>query len=123
METGIILEKEFIVKNEDSAKNVGSGDLEVLATPVLISYFENVSKELVKSYLEDGSSTVGMNININHLAPSKIGNKILVKSTLVEINKRVLTFKVEAFDNDKLIGEGTHLRCIINVERFLSKLN
>ena len=123
MEIGIKKEKYFIVKETESAKNMGSGDLEVLATPILVAYFENVSKDLVTPYLTEGDTTVGINININHLAPSKIGNQILIKAELIEINKRILTFKLEAFDKDILIGEGTHKRCIVNINKFLGKLN
>ena len=123
METGIKKEKYFIVKETESAKDIGSGDLEVLATPILVAYFENVSKDLVTPYLTEGDTTVGINININHLAPSKIGNQILIKSELIEINKRILTFKLEAFDKDILIGERTHKRCIVNINKFLGKLN
>lgn len=123
METGIKKEKYFIVKETESAKDMGSGDLEVLATPILVAYFENVSKDLVTPYLTKGDTTVGINININHLAPSKIGNQILIKVELIEINKRILTFKLEAFDKDILIGEGIHKRCIVNVNKFLGKLN
>ena len=123
METGIKKEKYFIVKETESAKDMGSGDLEVLATPILVAYFENVSKDLVTPYLTEGDTTVGINININHLAPSKIGNQILIKAELIEINKRILTFKLEAFDKDILIGEGIHKRCIVNVNKFLGKLN
>lgn len=123
METGIKKEKYFIVKETESAKDMGSGDLEVLATPILVAYFENVSKDLVTPYLTEGDTTVGINININHLAPSKIGNQILIKAELIEINKRILTFKLEAFDKEILIGEGAHKRCIVNVNKFLGKLN
>lgn len=122
METGIKKEKHFIVQEIESAKNIGSGDLDVLATPILIAYFENVSKDLVSQYLNEGDTTVGININVNHLAPSKIGNQILVITELIEINKRILTFKLQAFDKDVLIGEGTHKRCIVNVNKFLGKL-
>lgn len=123
MEVGIRKEKYFIVKNYESAKEMGSGDLDVLATPILVAYFENVSKDLVSLYLSDDETTVGINININHLAPSKIGSNILVKSELVEINKRILTFKLQAFDKDILIGEGIHKRCIVNINKFLGKLD
>ena len=123
METGIKKEKYFIVKETESAKDMGSGDLEVLATPILVAYFENVSKDLVTPYLTERDTTVGINININHLAPSKIGNQILIKAELIEINKRILTFKLEAFDKDVLIGEGIHKRCIVNINKFLGKLN
>lgn len=123
METGIKKEKYFIVKETESAKDMGSGDLEVLATPILVAYFENVSKDLVTPYLTEGDTTVGINISINHLAPSKIGNQILIKAELIEINKRILTFKLEAFDKGVLIGEGAHKRCIVNVNKFLGKLN
>lgn len=122
MEIGTKKEKYFIVKNEESAKYIGSGDLEVLATPILIAYFENVSKDLVLPFLEEGFTTVGINISIDHLAPSKIGSKILIKSELIDINKRILSFKLEAFENDTLIGEGIHKRCIVNINKFLGKL-
>lgn len=116
--------KEFLyeVSSEQTAKKLGSGDLEVLATPILVAYFENASKELIKDSLEEGNTTVGMNISINHLAPSKVGAMIKVYTEVTNIEKRIITFSLKAYDGETLIGEGTHKRCVVNEERFLSKL-
>ena len=117
METGIKKEKYFIVKETESAKDMGSGDLEVLATPILVAYFENVSKDLVTPYLTEGDTTVGINININHLAPSKIGNQILIKVNFTDNNDIVL-------DGDKLTKDFITLKndkrihaIVVNIRR------
>lgn len=122
LEVGLENIKEYVVKESDSAFNLGSGDLLVLSTPILIAFFENTAKDLINKYLDEESSTVGININVDHLAPSKIGTTIKVISRISDINKRIISFELEAFDNDTLIGKGTHKRCIINKEKFLSKI-
>lgn len=122
MEIGIKREDSYIVDHTNSALEMGSGDLLVLATPSLLAFFENSAKELVRDYLEEGTTTVGISVNMSHLAPTRIGDEVIVTCSLVTIEKRILTFELEARDSFNLISKATHQRCIVNEEKFMSKL-
>ena len=113
---------EFEVKTEVTAKVVGSGDLEVLATPSMIAFMEKAASELVRPFLEQGNTTVGTLVNISHLKASLVGEIIKVESELVEVDRKRLVFKVTASSDAGVIGEGTHERFIVNSEKFMSKL-
>lgn len=113
---------EYCVDSSMSASQVGSGSLEVLSTPYLLAFMENCCMNLVIDELEEGNTTVGIKADLSHLAPSKINSLIRVEATLVNIEKRILTFEVEAFDQDVLVSKMMHQRCIVNVDKFMSKL-
>ncbi|MDD2268232.1 MAG: thioesterase family protein [Eubacteriales bacterium] len=111
------------VTPEKTAKAVGSGELEVYATPSMITLMEKTSATLVKDSLNEGEGTVGTLVNINHTSATPVGMTITCESELVEIDRKRLVFKVVAYDDKGQIGEGTHERFIINNEKFLSKTN
>lgn len=121
MELGIKGTAETVVVYENTAAAVGSGALEVFSTPSMIVLMEKASRELVQPYLEEGQSTVGTRLEVSHVAASPIGAHIHAESTLVEIDRRMLTFEVKAYADGELIGEGRHQRCIIYAERFMEK--
>ena len=121
MELGIKGAAETVVVYENTAAAVGSGALEVFSTPSMIALMEKASRELVQPYLEEGQSTVGTRLEVSHVAASPIGAHIRAESTLVEIDRRMLTFEVKAYEDGELIGEGRHQRCIIYAERFMEK--
>lgn len=121
MEPGIKGAAETVVVYENTAAAVGSGALEVFSTPSMIALMEKASRELVQPYLEEGQSTVGTRLEVSHVAASPIGAHIRAESTLVEIDRRMLTFEVKAYADGELIGEGRHQRCIIYAERFMEK--
>lgn len=121
MELGIKGAAETVVVYENTAAAVGSGALEVFSTPSMIALMEKASRELVQPYLEEGQSTVGTCLEVSHVAASPIGAHIRAESTLVEIDRRMLTFEVKAYADGELIGEGRHQRCIIYAERFMEK--
>ncbi len=121
MELGIKGTAETVVVYENTAAAVGSGALEVFFTPSMIALMEKASRELVQPYLEEGQSTVGTRLEVSHVAASPIGAHIHAESTLVEIDRRMLTFEVKAYADGELIGEGRHQRCIIYAERFMEK--
>lgn len=123
MKEGISNKYQYEVEMSHSALNQGSGNLEVLSTPSLIAFMENGAMELVKDYLEEGTTTVGININVNHLQATRIKDKVTVEVKLISIEKRILSFEIKAYDSKNLIGEGTHKRCIVNIEKFLSRVN
>lgn len=109
------------VTNEKTAAVVGSGDMPVLATPMMIALMENAAMLAVAPYLNEGDSTVGGHISTSHLAPTALGKTITAKATLTKIEGRKLHFEVEAYEGEKFLGKGTHLRFVVNKEKFLGK--
>ncbi len=112
----------IIVEDKHLACTVGSGDLPVLATPMMVALMENAAMLCVQSELAEGESTVGSQISVSHIKPTALGKKVSAKATLLSREGRKLTFHVEAHDEEGLIGEGEHTRYVINKEKFLSKL-
>lgn len=96
--------------------------MDVFATPSMIALMENAACEAIKASLQPGESSVGTKVNISHLKASALEDTITATATLAEIDGRRLVFEVVANDSKGIIGEGTHERFIINVEKFLSKL-
>ena len=123
LETGIKGEQKVEVVYENTATAVGSGVLEVFATPCMIALMEKTACDSVIPYLEEGNGTVGTEVNVKHLSATPIGMTVRCESELVEIDGRRLVFKVAAFDDAGLIGEGMHERFIVNNEKFQSKTN
>lgn len=121
MKIGIKGTKVIQVTNEMTAKAMGSGELEVYATPAMISLMENTAYTSVAYYLEEGEGTVGTLMNVKHLSATPVGMEVRCESELVEIDKRRLVFNVKAYDKVGCIGEGTHERFIINNDKFMNK--
>ncbi|MBO7302179.1 MAG: thioesterase family protein [Bacteroidaceae bacterium] len=111
-----------IVSVDNTAKALGSGDLDVFATPAMVALMENAAMNAVASFLPEGATTVGAEVNTTHTKPSPIGAEILAKARLVTVEGRKLMFEVEAFDSVGLIGKGTHVRFIVDKERFMAKM-
>ena len=123
LEAGIKGTGSVEVVRENTAAAVGSGMLEVFATPMMIALMEKTACESVAPYLEEGSGTVGTELNVKHVAATPIGMQVTCETELVEVDGRRLVFHVKASDEAGLIGEGTHERFIINNEKFQSKAN
>ncbi len=113
---------EKIVTERDTAKAFGSGSIDVFATPLMIGLMEHAALQAVDGMLPSGFSTVGIHVNINHLAATRVGLKVTSEATLIEIDGKKLTFRVEAFDENKRIGEGKHTRFIVDSEKFNNKV-
>ena len=123
METGLTYSSTVQVNSTNTALALGSGDMEVFATPALVALMENAAMNAVKPVLPEGSTTVGAMIQTSHLKPSGLNEEVTAPTAeLTEIEGRKLTFKVSASDSKGLVGEGTHIRYIVDRERFLSKL-
>ncbi len=122
LKLGMVFETKKIVEEADTAAKFGSGGVYVFATPMMIGIMENASMNCVQEALEEGQGTVGIHLDVKHLAATPMGMEVRAVAELIEIDGKKLRFKVEAFDEDKKIGEGTHDRFIINVEKFMSKL-
>ena len=121
MNIGLTYTSTAIVDKTNTALTLGSGDMEVLATPAMVALMENAAMNAVALHLEDGQSTVGSQITTSHLAPSFLGATVTATATLTAVEGRKLIFSVEAHDGETLIGSGTHTRYIVSRERFLSK--
>ena len=121
LEAGIKGTKEIMVTNENTAKTMGSGTLDVFATPAMIALMENTAYESVASELEEGSGTVGTALNVRHVAATPVGMKVTCETELIKVDGRALTFSVKAFDEKGLIGEGEHERFIVFNEKFQAK--
>ena len=85
------------------------------STPSMIKLMEQASQAAVDEYLEEGQTSVGIEVNIRHLAPADIGATIIAHAELLEVDRKRLTFRVEAFDADRKLGEGTHQRAVIDL--------
>lgn len=118
----LIHEMTYIVRDQDTAKFLGSGDVEVLSTPAMIAYMENTALTGVQKYLPDGLTTVGIRVDVKHLAPAPKNAEIKVIAKLVAQDRRKLVFEVRAFWGQELIGEGIHERFIVDREKFLAKV-
>lgn len=103
------------------AVSVGSGDLEVLATPSVIALMENAAAALAKKGLEPDFTTVGTKVDISHTSPTPLGAEIEVEAKLKESDGRFFSFEVKAFDKKGVIAFGTHTRAIVNSEKFMKK--
>lgn len=103
------------------AVSVGSGGLEVLATPVVAALMEKAAFLLLEPRLPDGITTVGTAISIEHMSASPLGAEITATARLTEIGERSFSFELEAFDNAGLIAKGTHTRFTVKSERFMEK--
>lgn len=108
------------VKENQTAEQYGSGLLPVFATPALIALMENTAMQLIE--LPEGNSSVGISVNMKHLKASAIGETICCTATITEIDGRKYSFDLKATDSSgDLIGEGTHERVVVNIEKFMSK--
>lgn len=123
LKTGISLELAKKVEASDSAAAYGSGMVSVFATPAMIALMEKTCLQLVLPMLPEGSNTVGTEVNVRHLKATPLGMIVRCIATLIEIEGRKLVFELEVFDETGLIGEGTHTRFIIDVKRFMEKIN
>lgn len=122
IEVGLTYTSTMEVTAERTAIALGSGDMPVLATPMMVALMENAAMKAVASSLGEGETTVGIAINVSHEAATAVGKSISATATLVEVDGRKLTFHVEAHEGEKLLGKGTHQRFIVLRERFLSRL-
>ncbi len=121
MNIGIKNEISITVSLEKTASTMGSGMLEVFATPAMVALMEQTAAESVENEAGEGNTTVGTLINVQHLAATPVGMKVTCKSVLTQIDGRKLSFEIEAYDEVGLIGKAYHERFIVGAERFKQK--
>jgi predicted thioesterase len=119
---GLVGEATLVVEEKHTARHLGSGGVNVLATPIMIALMEEASRHAVEPLLESGQLTVGSSLDVKHLAPTPLGMRVTARAELLAVDGRALTFHVEARDEREQVGEGTHVRAIINLNRFLARV-
>lgn len=122
LENGLSATVRTTVVEENTARTMGSGDLAVFATPAMVALMEHAAMTAVAAALPEGSTTVGSEMNCSHIKPSKLGAVITATAVLTAVEGRKLTFTVGASDEQGIIGEGVHIRFIVDRERFMAKL-
>jgi fluoroacetyl-CoA thioesterase len=119
---GLTGEAHTTVTDANTAAAVGSGGIAVFSTPMMIALMENAALQAVQPYLGEGESTVGTLINIKHMAATPLGMPVRAVARLDVVEGRRLLFSIEAYDQVEKIGEGSHERVVIAVERFLARV-
>lgn len=122
LKPGLAGTAETIVRETNTAIVMGSGSLQVFATPCMVALMEQAACNAVDPCFNDSESSVGTLVNITHDAATALGKKVTATATLVEVQGRKLVFEITAADEDKQIGKGTHERFIVNKEKFMAKL-
>ncbi len=122
LQEGLQHVSKLTVSADVTALEMGSGDMAVLATPAMMALMENAAMLAVAPHLPQGCTTVGGHIASSHLRPSKIGDTVTATATVTRVDGKKIEFKVEARCGDTLLGEGTHLRFIVDREQFLARL-
>ena len=118
LKPGLTGTAEIVVGTRDMAPHIGSGKIKVLATPVMVSLMEEAALNAVEGSLPAGHQTVGTRLDVTHTAATPVGLRVTARAELTGVNGRRLTFRVSAADEHEQIGEGTHERIVVNVERF-----
>lgn len=120
---GMAREEIFLVQEDETARHIGSGASRVLASPWLIAFMERVSHRLIAEQLPEEFSSVGVLINVRHVAPTPVGSQVKVRADVTEVDGSRVTLNVQAWDHVELIGEGSHQRIVIDQERFLRRVD
>ena len=110
-----------LVEREDTAAEVGSGSLLVYATPCMVALMEGAACEAIAEAIPEGMTTVGIELNIQHLAATPVGMDVRAEAEVTAVEGKVITFALHAYDEAGEIGKGTHKRCIVNSQKFLDK--
>ncbi len=108
-----------IVKEENFASVMKSGSLDVLATPALIAWMEEAACECLT--LEEGSTSVGIAMNMSHEAASPLDAEIEIEANVIEVKGRIIQFEIQAYQGDVCIGKATHTRCVVDAEKFIAR--
>lgn len=119
---GLMDEVSVTVDEQYTAAHIGSGSLRVLATPAMIGLMERTSHQLIARNLPEGMSSVGIRVDVRHLAATPVGAQVRIVSRVTAVDGRQVRLEVEAWDDVEKIGEGFHERAVIDVGRFLKRV-
>ena len=122
LKPGLVGESNEIVTEQSTAASHGSGLVSAFATPAMIALMENASVAAIQKHLGAGQTSVGTQVNIQHLAATPVGMRVRARSEVTAVDGRRVSFKVEAWDDREKIGEGTHARMIVDDARFKERL-
>lgn len=122
LEVGIQGDSMLVVDEGQTAEAFGAGGVRVFGTPAMIGLMENAAWRLAQPLLDEGETTVGTRVDVRHLAATPVGMRVIASAELIEIDGRRLVFRVSAHDERQLIGEGTHERARVQLDRFLARL-
>lgn len=122
LEKGLSAQSVATVCDANTAAAMGSGDLLVFATPAMVALMENAAMTAVAAALDEGATTVGAEMNVTHIKSSGIGAEITATAVLTAVEGRKLTFNVGARDAEGMIGEGVHIRYVVDRTRFMAKV-
>lgn len=120
---GLVMEDTQRVSTERVASHVGSGSLQVYATPAMVTFVEHTCRRLVEGLLGEGQTTVGTLIKVEHLAPTPLGADVHIRASVVGVDGRSVYFSAELRDEVEIIGRAEHTRVIIDVDRFLDRVS
>lgn len=115
---GLKGEARILVGEEQTAPRVGSGRVRVLATPVMINMMEAAALDAIERLLPEGHQSLGTHLDVGHYAATPVGMTLRATAEVTRIDGRNVEFRVEAFDDRERIGDGRHVRVVVNVERF-----
>ncbi|NIM94283.1 MAG: thioesterase [Anaerolineales bacterium] len=121
-QVGQIVEGAQEVTLERSAAHLGSGTVSVYATPSMVLFIEQVCRSMIDDALPEGQVTVGVQINLHHLAPTPVGDTVELRAEVVAVDGNVIDFEVEVWDSTEVVGKATHRRVIIDVGRFIRRV-
>ena len=119
---GLKGEAQIVVGEEETAPRVGSGRVHVLATPVMINMMEAAALDAIESLLPPGHQSLGTHLDVGHYAATPVGMMLRASAEVTAIEGRNVTFRVEAFDDRERVGDGTHKRVVVNVDRFDTRI-
>ncbi len=114
--------QELTVNVKDTAIQYGSGLVEVFATPAMVALMETTALRSIQDFLPENATSVGTEVGVKHLRASAIGHQLRCESTVIEVSGRKITFELTVWDDMILIGHGTHVRHIVDKEKFMSQL-
>ena len=121
IEVGMKGEVSTLAEREDTALEVGSGSLLVYATPCMVALMEGAACEAIAEGLDEGETTVGIELNIQHIAATPVGMEVRAEAEVTAVEGKIITFTLRAFDEAGEIGKGTHKRALVSSQRFLDK--
>jgi len=121
VQPGMKKEISFTVEEGHTAVHVGSGSVKVLATPIMIAFMERAARDLLEECLPEGYSSVGVHVDVRHLAPTPLGGAVRVACEVLDVDGRNVAFGVNAWDAQEQVGEGRHQRVVIDIARFLQR--
>ena len=114
--------REIIVTREMTVGHFVEEMPDVFGTPIMIYHMEVTSGNAISNYLPEGWISVGTVVNVRHLAATPVGDRVTLKAVVTEIGDNTITFAVEAYDSKEKIGEGTHTRAVVELERFMKRV-